>query len=69
MRECTVEQNKEKCNCTYEPCSRKGICCECLRYHREANELPACFFPPDVEKTYDRSIQAFIKTYQRRGRL
>jgi hypothetical protein len=68
MRECTMEQNKEKCNCTYEPCSRKGICCECLRYHWHAGELPACFFPDDVEGTYDRSLERFSETYQKRGR-
>ncbi|OGN95494.1 MAG: hypothetical protein A2Z77_07255 [Chloroflexi bacterium RBG_13_51_36] len=68
MRECIMEQNKKKCNCTYEPCGRKGICCECLRYHRRSGELPACFFPDDVEKTYDRSLKRFIETYQERGR-
>jgi hypothetical protein len=38
------ERNLAGCNCTYEPCGRKGICCECIRYHRNAGELPACFF-------------------------
>jgi hypothetical protein len=60
MRECNIEKNKVKCNCTYEPCSRKGICCECIRYHRESDELPACYFPADVERTYDRSIERFM---------
>ena len=63
MRECTCQQNKANCACTYEPCSRKGICCECIRYHRQVGELPACFFPDDVEKTYDRSVERFIETY------
>ncbi|RLC69732.1 MAG: hypothetical protein DRI26_08510 [Chloroflexi bacterium] len=67
-RECSLEQNKVSCNCTYEPCERKGICCECLRYHWRAGELPACFFPADVERTFDRSIQRFIQVYQERGR-
>ena len=58
--ECTIEENKEHCNCTYSPCSRKGKCCECIRYHPKRDELPACFFPDDVEKTYDRSIERFI---------
>jgi hypothetical protein len=31
-------------------------------------EFPACVFPEDVEKTYDRSIETFIKTYQKRGK-
>lgn len=68
MRECSIAKNKSKCNCTYEPCSRKGICCECISYHRSSGELPACYFPADVEKTYDRSIEKFIEIYKRRGR-
>jgi hypothetical protein len=68
MRECKVEENKAKCNCTYELCSRKGICCECITYHRRSGELPACYFPADVERTYDRSIEKFIATYRKRGR-
>jgi len=68
MRECTWERNKANCNCTYETCDRKGICCECLRYHRGLGELPACVFPDDVEKTYDRSVERFIDTWQKKGR-
>jgi len=30
-------------------------------------ELPACYFPDDVEKTYDRSIENFIRIIQKRG--
>lgn len=68
MRECSIEKNKSKCNCSYEPCSRKGICCECISYHLSSGELPACYFSADVEKTYDRSIEKFIETYKRKGR-
>jgi hypothetical protein len=51
-------------DCSKESCDKKGICCECLKYHRQRNELPACYFPDNIEKTYDRSIQNFIKVYQ-----
>lgn len=68
MKECNMDKNLEKCNCSYEPCSRKGICCDCLQYHWSMGEVPACFFPDDVERTYNRSIERFIKTYQERGR-
>ena len=68
MRECTTDKNKERCSCTYETCRRKGICCECLTHHWDAGELPGCLFPPDVERTYDRSVERFIGTYQERGR-
>ena len=64
MSECKVEKNKKNCNCTYEPCARKGICCECLQYHLRLDEFPACFFPSEVERTYDRSIEKFIEIYQ-----
>ncbi|MDY6842791.1 MAG: DUF6485 family protein [Thermodesulfobacteriota bacterium] len=67
MKECHVEQNKNNCSCTYS-CSKRGICCECITSHRRNGEIPACFFPPDVEMTYDRSIERFVKTYQERGR-
>jgi len=40
--ECKIEQNKQSCPCTYEPCERKGICCECLRAHLSSKSLPAC---------------------------
>jgi len=62
--ECKQGENKAKCNCTYEPCDRKGICCECIAYHWRNKELPACFFPDDVEKTYDRSLARFIACYK-----
>jgi len=65
--ECKVERNKANCNCTY-PCGKKGICCECLAQHRSIGELPACFFPRDAEKTYDRSIEHFIRLVKERGR-
>ena len=64
MKECNSEKNMEKCNCSYEPCSRKGICCECIQYHWNMKELPACFFPDDVERTFDRSIRRFIEVYK-----
>jgi hypothetical protein len=60
MRECRSKQNLANCNCTWEPCSRKGICCECLTYHWSQHELPACFFPAAVERTYDRSLRKFV---------
>jgi hypothetical protein len=55
------EKNLSRCNCTYEPCPRKGNCCECIVYHKRMNELPACFFSDEVERTYDRSYARFIR--------
>ena len=65
---CNIDKNMKDCNCTYEPCSRKGKCCECLTYHRKMGQLPACLFPADVEATYDRSAATFVRTFNERGR-
>lgn len=64
--ECNIEKNKKRCNCTYEPCSKKGICCECIAYHRSLGELPACCFNDADERSYDRSIERFMRSHQRR---
>ena len=58
---CRNLQNLNSCTCTYEPCPRKGLCCECLSYHSGARKLPGCCFPSDAERTYDRSFEHFAK--------
>jgi len=63
--ECRQVQNKRNCNCSYDPCNRKGVCCDCVRYHLRSRQLPACFFPDDVERTYDRSFEKFTELVQR----
>jgi len=60
MMECGQNDNRARCTCTYEPCSRKGRCCDCIAYHRRLDELPGCVFPPEVERTYDRSVERFV---------
>jgi len=67
MKECRADKNLKKCNCSYEPCSRKGNCCECLDFHWSMNELPACLFPDSVERTYDRSLRRFISVHKDRA--
>ncbi len=63
--ECNKETNLNHCNCTYEPCSRKGICCDCIAYHKKMGELPACYFTAEQERTYNRSISYFIRCQQK----
>lgn len=65
--DCNIEKNKKSCNCTYEPCSKKGACCECLRYHLASRELPACCFPEEAERTYDRSFEHFARLVAQRN--
>lgn len=62
--ECKKQENSKKCPCTWSNCPRKGVCCECLEYHLAREEVPACFFSEEQEKTYDRSIGNFIKNYK-----
>ena len=59
--ECVKEQNLTSCNCSYEPCTRKGLCCECISYHLKSRQLPACCFSNEAERTYDRSFEHFAR--------
>ncbi len=65
MSSCNKSKNISNCNCTYEPCPRKGVCCECIQYHKRSGELPACFFTKEVERTYDRSVERFIQMHKK----
>ena len=59
--ECKTARNLEFCSCTYDPCPRKGNCCDCLQYHLRSRQLPACCFPADAEATFDRSFEHFAR--------
>jgi hypothetical protein len=59
--DCHQNANLKNCNCTYEPCPRKGNCCQCLQYHLKMKQLPACCFPAEAERTYDRSFAHFAR--------
>lgn len=63
--ECNIEKNLKNCSCSYEPCPRKGKCCECVLYHRKNGEIPGCFFPKEYEKTYNRSIEFFVSIFKK----
>ena len=65
--EANIEANTATCNCTYVPCPRKGKCSECIVSHLKYDELPAYVFPPEVEKTYDRSMARFVEVFQGRS--
>jgi len=62
--ECNLATNRKRCTCTYEPCSRKGKCCECVEFHKGMGELPGCLFTKEQEATYDRSIGHFVRTHR-----
>jgi hypothetical protein len=61
IMECHQPINRKNCTCTYEPCIRKGNCCQCLSYHLQMRELPGCCFPPEAERTFDRSFAYFAQ--------
>jgi hypothetical protein len=60
--ECKKKSNLNKCTCS-AGCDKKGVCCDCLHYHLAGRQLPGCCFPPEAEKTYDRSFEAFAKAW------
>jgi len=61
---CNKEINLKDCNCSY-PCERKGMCCECIKHHREKGQLPACYFSDEDEGSYDRSVGNFIRLQEK----
>ena len=58
---CKREINLSQCACTYESCSKKGVCCDCLAYHLRSRQLPVCCFSAEAERTYDRSFEHFAR--------
>jgi hypothetical protein len=62
--ECRKEKNSKHCTCTYPGCGKHGICCDCLTYHLASPQLPGCCFPPEAERKYDRSFEAFAKAWK-----
>ena len=41
---CCVNQyeNEQDCPCSEENCEYHGICCECIKYHKNCKDLPVC---------------------------
>ncbi len=59
--ECVSTRSIEHCTCTCTACDRRGNCCKCVIYHRGKGEIPGCFFTPEGERSFDRSIASFCK--------
>ncbi|MFA5160775.1 MAG: DUF6485 family protein [Elusimicrobiales bacterium] len=60
--ECKKARNAASCKCTHSSCSNRGMCCDCVAYHREAGQIPGCFFDEKSEREHDRSTEFFIKS-------
>lgn len=35
-------ENEQDCPCNDLNCERHGICCECIKYHKNKGNLPKC---------------------------
>jgi Domain of unknown function (DUF6485) len=66
--QCNKETNLASCKCSWPSCPRKGVCCDCISYHLKSDELPACAFPEQAERTYDRTFEHFARLV-REGRV
>ncbi|WP_367270575.1 DUF6485 family protein [uncultured Rikenella sp.] len=65
--ECKQGPQNAACPCSATRCTRHGYCCQCVAHHRSKGQLPACFFPKDIELTHDRSIERLAATFAERG--
>jgi len=59
-----VQENLKSCICSWSTCAKKGNCCLCLQSHLSSKEVPGCFFTPEIERTYDRSLRRFLSLYR-----
>jgi hypothetical protein len=39
------------------------MCCACINYHRPLGQMVGCYFTPEAEKTYDRSMKVFLQQF------
>ncbi len=62
--DCVQKENAETCTCSATSCTRRGACCACLAHHLKQKQLPGCCFPPEAEKTFDRSFANFAKSWK-----
>jgi len=62
--DCIQTRNAAECPCTYTSCDKRGACCKCVAYHRSKNQMVACYFKPEAERTYDRSMKAFLAQFK-----
>jgi len=56
-----MKHSKDHCTCSYLACDKRGDCCRCVVYHRQRGEIPGCFFSTTGERSYNRSVQNFIR--------
>jgi hypothetical protein len=59
-----LAENLKYCTCTYTSCGKRGLCCECIAYHRKNGEIPGCLFTEKGERTYDRTLDNFIEDHK-----
>ena len=63
--ECSNEsKNLAGCGCSYPGCPAKGALLRVFAVSFEKQELPACCFPADVERTSDRSFKRFAQIHK-----
>ncbi len=63
--ECISARTLEHCSCTYTTCDKRGNCCKCVTHHRDRGEIPGCFFSPEGERSYDRSMERLCRDRSR----
>ena len=50
--------NTNECNCPKKECPRIGICCECVKNHRESDSMPFCLF---VDNDGDKTLENYYR--------
>jgi hypothetical protein len=62
--ECNKDENLKSCNCTYEPCHRKDLSCECYNTILTCDSSPAAVFPRMLRKhSIDHSNDLHVSSW------
>jgi hypothetical protein len=57
------EDKKNKCACPKKTCPNNGMCCNCVKKHRETDSLPFCLF---LDNNGDKSLKNFYNKLKER---
>jgi len=59
-------KNVRNCPCPKTTCVNHGICCQCVKKHRETDSLPYCIFPKDGDKSQENFYKKLKDRFEKK---
>jgi hypothetical protein len=54
---------EEECACPKKTCPNNGICCKCVKKHKDTDSLPYCLF---LDNEGDKSVENYYRKLKKR---